>query len=650
MPNGKAVMAGPVYYFDATHSDPQRLPPSYDGHFFWWDFSKGLIYDVAPDMTIEPFLEGLGFGPALNNGGQNGTIDMQIGVEGTLFVLEMWSGTLYRVNYLGPDAVNRSPVVVATAGPEAGPLPHTVTFSAGGTYDPDGDPLTYAWDFDGDNVVDSTLKYPPPQVYTTAGEFTPRLTVSDPMSTVVQTFHIVAGNSPPEVTITWPPAGSFFNWGDVINFEISVADAEDGTTGSDGISCTSVVAAPALGHDGHDHGDLEQNTCTGTFTAAEGSHKDDTLLYYLLRARHTDLAQGAAPSVTGTAEILLHPMRREAEFAEVLSGVRRIPNSDPWSGGSEVVSGIDDGDYVVLAGRNLMGMQSVSFRVASGTLGGAIEVRLDSPTGEWIGNANVTNTGSFCDWETVSTDLWTPAGFHDIYFVFRSAEGHDAFDLNWIEFSGESVGDDETPPFIESIRSVSESEVQIRFSEFVAEDSVTEPDNYELSSGRVRDATLLPDGLTVLLRISRGNLRTERITVSRVRDLLGNSGISSGIFTPVPGGVGFGLEAYWAFRNEPGSTVTDLSGNGNHATLAGGAARSTEGARDDSVFLDGNGAWVDIPDLAFPDDFTISAWVKLSEGIDQNDSIVGQIGNGQDMNFYAGQLRLYGPGDQVVAG
>ncbi|HEY0463498.1 MAG TPA: LamG-like jellyroll fold domain-containing protein, partial [Polyangiaceae bacterium] len=71
----------------------------------------------------------------------------------------------------------------------------------------------------------------------------------------------------------------------------------------------------------------------------------------------------------------------------------------------------------------------------------------------------------------------------------------------------------------------------------------------------------------------------------------------------------------------------------------------------EALNFDGVNDWLNISDLSLSGDFTIEAWAKLAPGIDQLDALVGQESNtAPDLNFYAGQLRLYtGTGDAVVA-
>lgn len=68
---------------------------------------------------------------------------------------------------------------------------------------------------------------------------------------------------------------------------------------------------------------------------------------------------------------------------------------------------------------------------------------------------------------------------------------------------------------------------------------------------------------------------------------------------------------------------------------------------DDSIMIGDD--WVDIPNHSLSGDFTIAAWVKLSGTVGNEDAIVGQEGSGQDINFHAGALRFYAPGDEVIA-
>jgi PKD repeat protein len=97
---------------------------------------------------------------------------------------------------------NVAPTVAAAGDPTAGKPPLAVQFSATGT-DPDGDSLTYAWDF-GDGA--RSLLQNPSHTYNTAGTYTATVTVSDGRGgTATDTVVVTVGNRAPTVQLTATP-------------------------------------------------------------------------------------------------------------------------------------------------------------------------------------------------------------------------------------------------------------------------------------------------------------------------------------------------------------------------------------------------------------------------------------------------------------
>jgi PKD repeat protein len=81
-----------------------------------------------------------------------------------------------------------APVASPTATPQSGPVPLTVKFEANAS-DPDGDRLTYAWDF-GDGTTSKAAKVT--HTYYSAATFAVSLTVSDGKDSIVRPLTIVA--------------------------------------------------------------------------------------------------------------------------------------------------------------------------------------------------------------------------------------------------------------------------------------------------------------------------------------------------------------------------------------------------------------------------------------------------------------------------
>ena len=137
-----------------------------------------------------------------------------MGPNGRLYYLAITANELRRIQF---TAGNTPPTAVAGATPTAGLAPLTVTFSSAGSNDPDGDPITFEWNF-GDGTAPGSG--PSPQhTYTANGTYVATLTVRDNRGGVgTDTVTITVGNLPPMATITTPAATLKFKVGDVISY------------------------------------------------------------------------------------------------------------------------------------------------------------------------------------------------------------------------------------------------------------------------------------------------------------------------------------------------------------------------------------------------------------------------------------------------
>ena len=98
------------------------------------------------------------------------------------------------------------------------------------------------------------------------------------------------------------------------------------------------------------------------------------------------------------------------------------------------VTGIDNGDWLAVSNADFgdNGAKSFKANVAS-TVGGKIEIHLDSPEGQLIGTLNVSPTGGAQTWQTVETDVTNVKGVHSIFFKFVGA-GTNLFNVDYWQF------------------------------------------------------------------------------------------------------------------------------------------------------------------------------------------------------------------------
>jgi hypothetical protein len=148
-------------------------------------------------------------------------------------------------------------------------------------------------------------------------------------------------------------------------------------------------------------------------------------------------SDGTIPSVTaskdGPAPVRsLNPYDTvQAETICWASGVR----TQACDEGGMNVDSIHNGDYIKVKGVDFgSGAKSFEARVASGSSGGTIELRLDSKTGTLAGTCSVAGTGGWQTWATKSCDVSNLQGVHDLYVKFTGGSGL-LFNFNWWKFT-----------------------------------------------------------------------------------------------------------------------------------------------------------------------------------------------------------------------
>jgi len=227
---GRNAMAGPTYYSDMFQGD-EKLPSYYDGKVIIYDWMRGWMFAVHLDENgdfskMEPFAPNI----KVNN-----LIDMEVGPNGKIYLLEYGSGWFSQnansaLGYIQFNGGNRPPLINnITVSETAGKTPLTVNATVEAS-DRENDAIKYIWDFgngDSKETTEPNVSYS----YTDAGAYKLKVTVADDKGAEVisESTGIIAGNSRPEVAIAIDGgAPAFYLPGQKISYDVSVTDP-DGT-------------------------------------------------------------------------------------------------------------------------------------------------------------------------------------------------------------------------------------------------------------------------------------------------------------------------------------------------------------------------------------------------------------------------------------
>jgi glucose/arabinose dehydrogenase len=266
-------------------------PLDYDGDYFFADFNGKLFRLEASggSYTRTEFATGLSgpttllFGPAPDG-------------RQALYYMEFNGGRIGRI--VATASANRSPNGAMQASPTSGALPLEVTFTSAGSADPDGDALSYTWDFGDGSPPDTTSGATVLHTYTALGIYTATLTVrdnrgaADPTPATVQ---ISAGNARPVPQIDAPAPDFRYAAGQEVTLQGSAIDPEEGALPGERLSWQAI-----LHHASHTHPLREGTGATLTFTAPPPEDLAATQNSYIeVRLSATDAAgaTSAEPAV-----------------------------------------------------------------------------------------------------------------------------------------------------------------------------------------------------------------------------------------------------------------------------------------------------------------------------------------------------------------
>jgi glucose/arabinose dehydrogenase len=217
-------------------------PSSYNNGYFFSDYVCGKIFllkQSGSSYTATDFVTNLGGSSAVHLiFGPNGS------GRSLYYTTFAGGGQVRRVNYTGSS--NRAPVASFSAAPTSGNVPINVSFDASGSSDPDGNTLSYSWNFgDGSTGSGRTVQ----KTYTSAGKFRVVLTVRDSNgATSSYARTVFPGNTAPSVGITSPSSSTRFSVGQSITVQASATDAQDGTLPGSSLRWTVRIR-----HNNHTH-------------------------------------------------------------------------------------------------------------------------------------------------------------------------------------------------------------------------------------------------------------------------------------------------------------------------------------------------------------------------------------------------------------
>ena len=235
---GGAAIAGVAFYAGGDY------PSQYDDALFFADYPLGCI---------RVMLAGAGGLPNPSTAQTIVTnakpVDLAVGPGGDLFYTDLDRGAVYRLEY-----DNAAPTAVALADPTIGTAPLAVQFDGSQSTDPESDPLTYAWDLDGDGQYDDSFVVGPSWIFGTPGLKTVGLRVSDGQGSDTDSVTVnVTINQAPSAVISSPLASMQWTVGQSITFSGQGTDPEDGILGNAAHSWKIIVNHCETPTDCHQH-------------------------------------------------------------------------------------------------------------------------------------------------------------------------------------------------------------------------------------------------------------------------------------------------------------------------------------------------------------------------------------------------------------
>jgi glucose/arabinose dehydrogenase/PKD repeat protein len=321
---GGSSITGVAFYQGGSY------PAQYNGALFFADHTRNEIWAMLagtnglPDTArLQSFV-----GVDAMGGAAGHPVDLKIGPGGDLFYVDMEGGTVHRITF---TAANQPPTAVSAASPSNGPVPLTVSFDGTGSSDPEGRPLSYSWDLNGDGTFGDATGSTASYTYTAAGVYHPSLRVTDDQgATDTDSVTVTVGNTAPSAVIDSPPSSLTWKVGDPIAFAGHATDTQDGTLPGSALRWSLILHHCITPADCHEHQLQTFNgVASGSLTAPDHAYP----CWLELRLTATD-----SGGLTSTTSVRLDPKTVLLTFKTnpgglVLSDlvVNEAPRTTPFS-------------------------------------------------------------------------------------------------------------------------------------------------------------------------------------------------------------------------------------------------------------------------------------------------------------------------------
>jgi len=280
--DGDVAVAGDFYLGESNY------PIEYDGRYFFADYSEDWIKTLELDaqgnvVAIRDFIAGI-----------DEVVDLERNpLTGDIYIVQLNpldEGTrISRLRY----GLNLSPIATATGNPAYGDAPLAVSFTGDASIDPEGDDITYAWDFKDGSPISTEMN--PSHVYTTDGIYEVELTVTDTGGlSSTDEVQVVVGETPPLASILSPVSGQVFTDSELLSLSGLGSDIQG--------EIVDYSWTIDLYHDTHIHPDFVSLTGQNTSLLLDEHGDAGDVIYLRVRLTVEDSA-----GLTAESHVFIYP-------------------------------------------------------------------------------------------------------------------------------------------------------------------------------------------------------------------------------------------------------------------------------------------------------------------------------------------------------